>query len=76
MKKYSVSLPFSGYVYVDVEAESEKDAINNALESAQMRCFAEGNTEIVEWDFFKNIVQGNVCYAPCSQAEATEQDDD
>lgn len=51
---YGVSLPVTGYIYVEVEASTE--------EEAQELAFAkEHKTEdIEEWDVCQSIVQGNI----------------
>jgi len=70
---YEVTLPIAGYAITEVEADSEKEAIENAMQSGV------DMGEIEEWDTYRHIVQGNVCYAPHASASATkvaESEDD
>jgi hypothetical protein len=69
-KTYSVAVPISGVIYVEVEAEDEKDAIEKALDSDQL---TQDNLE--RWEAHRHIVQGNVCYAVQWEAEAELIDD-
>ncbi len=69
MALYEVIMPIAGHVLVEVEAESEADAIDKAFE-------AEITTnEIEEWDVYRHLQQGNVSYVRYNRAEATMIDD-
>jgi hypothetical protein len=68
MKTWEVTLPVSGLVYTTVEAESEEEAIEKALNGDYTL------EDIQEWSTHEKIVQGNICYAIQWQAEATEVD--
>lgn len=63
--KYGVSLPFTGYVYVEVEAENEEEALNTAWDKATL-------DDRVEWEFTKHICQGNFLDAVLNEAEIEE----
>lgn len=65
MAQYEVILPIVGYALVLVEAESEKAAIDAALQSDDLTMSA-----IEEWEAVEHVVQGNVCYAPKRHAVA------
>lgn len=69
MATYEVILPIAGYVLVEVEANSEQEAIDNAFSSEIT------TNEIEEWDTYHHIVQGNVCHASEPHARATMVDD-
>jgi hypothetical protein len=70
-KTYSVAVPISGVIYVEVQAESEDEAIEKALESDQL------TTENIDrWETHRYIVRGNVCSAVQWEAEAELMDDD
>lgn len=56
-KKFGVSLPFTGYVYVEVSAETEKDALNMAYEQANL------DTDIAELEYCSHVTNGNVTHA-------------
>lgn len=70
-KTYSVAVPISGVIHVEVEADSKEEAIDKALESEQLTL-----ENIDEWTPHRHLVQGNVCYATQRQANATLIDDD
>lgn len=70
MPKYGVRLPVSGHIYVEVEADNEKAAIDAALD------LSHDTKDIEEWEVEKRVCYGNVCGHPCSQAEADLLDDD
>jgi nicotinate-nucleotide pyrophosphorylase len=70
MKTYGVSLPISGTVYIEVEAEDEDDAIEKALISDQ--CVLDN---IETWEAHRQITQGNFFYGTRNEAEAEPVDD-
>ncbi|MBN3351902.1 hypothetical protein CF086_16525 [Clostridium botulinum] len=69
MKKYSVYVPVAGYIYKEVEAENEEEALD--------KVFDEGyeDDDIQEMDMYDKIAEGNVCYLNTSHAYAEEIDD-
>jgi len=69
-KKWSVMIPMAGHLYVEVEADSEEDAIEKASEVATL-------DNLESWDTLERFNQGNVCYCPQPwQIEANELDED
>lgn len=68
MKTFAVRLPITGFICAEVEAQSEKEAIELALDTP----FTTGDIE--RWDTTEYVTQGNVCYAMLSRAEADEID--
>lgn len=66
MKKYNVTIPIAGSYTVEVEAEDEEGAIDEALER-------QGDADLdIEWEAMHEICRGNVCYAPVWEASAEE----
>ncbi len=65
-KRWSVSVPFTGYVVVEVAADDEKSAIEKALSSDLDIHDCE------ECEFHDVIVGGNVFYGVQNEAEAEE----
>lgn len=63
MPKYSVTVPFTGYAVVDVEAPTEAEAIDKALGEVSL-------DDIEEWETHEQITEGNVCHAARNRAEA------
>jgi len=63
MAEYQVTLPIAGTAYLTLEADSEEEAIEKALEECTM-------DDIESWAAMRRIVQGNVCYAETWEAEA------
>lgn len=68
-KTYSVCLPISGYVAVQVEAEDEESAIEAAMKEDV------GALDIEEWQTHKKIVEGNFFYGSLARATAELIDD-
>ena len=54
-KTYVVSVPITGVIYVEVEAENEDEAINLAMESEDLTLKA-----VEEWEPHRRVVKGNV----------------
>lgn len=63
--KYGVSLPFTGYVYVEVEAENEEKALDKAWDEATL-------DDMVEWGFTEHICRGNVLDVVLNDCEVEE----
>jgi nicotinate-nucleotide pyrophosphorylase len=59
MARYLVEIPIAGHITVEVEADSEKDAIAAAWESEDLTL---DNCE--NWEALEHFTQGNVCYCP------------
>lgn len=56
MKKlYTVKVPIVAVCYVDVEAETEEEAIEKAFESDDLKL-----ENVEEWEPLEHIVEGNV----------------
>jgi hypothetical protein len=71
-KPYSVKIPIAGHAFVEVEADSEEEAIEKAIEEATI-------SHVEEWEAIKQFNQGNVCYCPrpwVAEAECLEDEDD
>lgn len=66
-KEYNVCLPITGKIWVTVEAESEKDAIEQAFESEELT-----TENIEEWEPHRRICSGNVLHASMNEAFAKE----
>ena len=64
MAKYNVTLPVAGYAIVEVEAGSEEEAIDCAVNN--------WGGDYEELDAYTHLVEGNVCYAYISEARAEE----
>lgn len=65
MPRYSVQLPVTGYIMVDVEAENEAAAIDAALDVEGLT-----NDMIEEWEIHRQTNRGNVAYGSCTEANA------
>lgn len=84
MKSFHVDLPMAGIIGVDVEAETEKEAIEKAMKIPwrltiyTLSIYTDKDykgpyPEIVEVDVFKRLCEGNVCRAPLHEASAEEE---
>ena len=65
--EYEVCVPFTGIIWVTVEAENEADAINAAFESDQLKL-----DNVEEWEAHKEICSGNVLHASHNEAYAVK----
>jgi hypothetical protein len=66
MAQYNVVIPIAGHIYKTVEADSEEDAIEKAMESVSI-------DDIGGWETLRQFNRGNVCYCPSPwEAEAEE----
>lgn len=74
MAKFDVTLPFAGYLYVQVEAKDKEHAIEMAFEEVgdNISIRASGSVELGEFETLKHITRGNVCYAPRNDIEVEE----
>lgn len=68
-KVYDVTLPIAGIAFLQVEADSEDEAIDVALGKLELK-------DIEEWDGHRYLVRGSVCYVSVTQAEAVEVADE
>lgn len=69
-KVWSVVVPIAGHVCKTVEADTEEEAIQEAIATATLE-------DIESWDALKRFNQGNVCYCPSPwEAEATDETPD
>lgn len=69
--EYDVCIPFTGIIWLTVEAESEKDAIEKAFESDDLKL-----TNAEEWEAHKEICTGNVLHASTNTAYAIRREDE
>lgn len=67
MKNYTVSVPISGYICIDVEANSEQEAITKAFEEATLE-------DLEEWEMHECIVEGNVFHGLMNEIDIFEED--
>ena len=67
MKNWNVTVPVAGHAYVEVQAETEQEAIEKAI--------GEVEKEHVEtWEPLEQFNRGNVCYCPHPwEATATDE---
>lgn len=56
MAKYGVELPIAGWIYLEVNAESEEDAIEKALETPWK------DDDVQELCAYKKLMTGNVVH--------------
>ena len=65
MKTYSVILPITGVAYLEIEAETEAEALEKAFDNVTLK-------DVEEWEAHKRIVSGNVLHASQNEYEVTE----
>lgn len=68
-RRFVVSIPIAGAIHVEVDAVSESDARTRAWDRVNDEGEAAGD---VEWEFFDEICEGNVCHAPLNEIVASE----
>ena len=68
MPTYNVTIPIAGHAFKTVEADSEEEAIEKAMEEVSI-------DEIDEWGPLMRFNQGNVCYCPSPWEAEAELDD-
>ena len=57
MKTYAITVPIAGHAFVEVEAETEEQAHQKAIEEVTLH-------HIEEWEALEQFNQGNVCFCP------------
>lgn len=70
MKKFSVEIPITGSIGIEVEASSKEEALEKAWE-----LYAEGwegSGFEVYWEALEKVTEGNVCHARCNAQSAME----
>lgn len=70
--EYEVTLPIAGHAFLTVEADSEEDAIEKAMEIVTIEM-------IEQWEPLEQFNTGNVCYCPQpweAEAVATGEDEE
>ena len=55
MKNYYLEIPITGIIAIEIEAETEQEAIKKAFDEITI-------DDILEWEAHENITQGNVFY--------------
>ena len=73
MSKYGVLVPLVGSVYVEVDADSEEEAIENAIQADFTIKFESEDVQLEEFELVDKVVEGNICYAPLHEAEVLYQ---
>lgn len=56
-KLFTVTIPIAGHAYVDVKAESEKEAIEKAFNMVN-------RDDIEEWEALEQFNSGHICHCP------------
>lgn len=64
---YEVAMPVAGVIYATIESDEplDEDAVVDRFHDLDIR-------EIDEWDCYRRLVGGNVCYAPHTRVEISE----
>lgn len=69
MKKYAVRIPIAGYIYKEVEAENDGEAIDIVFDNWS-------DEDIAELEAFDVLVEGNVCYSYHTKATVDLMEDE
>lgn len=71
MKKYRVIMPIAGSVFLEVDAKDKESALNNFYEI--ISTMTNGDIDdCLEWDFYEQIVSGNVCHLYTNEVDISE----
>jgi hypothetical protein len=75
MKKYNVTIPIAGVVYitVDVPDDASKEEIYEAATTAYND---DSESHDIEWEFYDKLAEGNVLHASCNEWSYEEADND
>lgn len=68
MKLYTVKVPIVAVCYIEVEAETEEEAVGKAFESDDLKL-----ENVEEWEPLEHITQGNVIYTYHNDAEVVSE---
>lgn len=66
MPTFGVTIPITGIAYVEVEADSEEEALEKAFEGDVT------SDHLQEWETHRQIVEGNVFHGHTNEASAEE----
>lgn len=72
MKTWLVTIPIAGHAFATVEAETEEEAIDKAVDEVSL-------SDVDNWEALRQFNQGNVCYCPRpweAEAELESDEDD
>ena len=64
---YNVQVPIAGHAYITVEADSEEQAKEKAINETSL-------DDIESWEALEQFNQGNVCYCPQPWEIEVEED--
>lgn len=57
MKTYEVTIPIAGHAFLTIEASSEREAIEKAMDEVTLK-------DVENWECLEQFNKGNVCYCP------------
>ena len=69
MATWTVIVPMCGSVTVEVEADTEEEAINKAFDNASIDDYPSSS-----YEFHRKIVSGNVFHGEINEVEAIKED--
>lgn len=67
MKTWTVTIPVGGHAVLSVEAETEQEAIDKAVDSVQL-------SDLESWDILNPVSRGNVLSFPSPWEIEAEED--
>lgn len=70
MKRYTVEVPIVAVCYVEVEAESEKEAIDLAFQSDELSL-----ENVEEWEAYRIIAEGNCLHTNYNRANVVSEEE-
>ena len=79
-KIFHMTVPFAGFLYTSVSAETEEQAKEKFFAEACYRLEVKDESlasdaphvELGEWDVHSKLVEGNVCHASCIEISVDE----
>ncbi len=80
MSEYCVVVPVAGAMNINVEADSEEEAIEKAMNASWSAKVKSDDKDIsmdfLELDLYEKLSEGNVSYAPYNEIEVIKEDED
>lgn len=64
--RYSVAVPITGVINIEVDADSEEEAIDAAISHPDLNL-----DQVDEWDAHRVVVEGNIFHGHQNRAEVT-----
>ena len=72
MKKYNISVPFTGYFNVTIDADNEEDAIEKAFECEPFNDSSKDGSYVEELQYHREVNRGNCTSVTLNEIDIEE----